>query len=78
MNDDEADTWGISRTVEYILHRKFKKVAAQFPDQLLTDATHVVQCLSDACKLRGHQVQVRSSVAAYYCYVTAMGKKRPK
>lgn len=42
--------WDIVPTVDYVLNRSYKRVALQFPDELLGDAPLVARRLQDALK----------------------------
>ena len=56
--DRHSPYWRIDDTVNYIRERNFNKIALQFPDSLLGDATGVSLAVQDACIEAGLSVQV--------------------
>lgn len=56
--DRHSPYWRIDDTVNYIQERNFNKIALQFPDSLLSDATEVSLAVQDACMEAGLSVQV--------------------
>ena len=58
------EEWRIADTAEYLCTRNFTVVAAQFPDELLAQATRVATLLQAECTRRGHAVEVSSCPAS--------------
>lgn len=58
MASDSNDVWRIQETANFICTRKYTKIAAQFPDELLDHVATVSFDLQNACREKGHIIQV--------------------
>jgi diphthamide synthase subunit DPH2 len=58
MAADSCDAWRIQETANFICTRKYTKIAAQFPDELLQHVASVSFDLQNACKELGHLIKV--------------------
>lgn len=58
MAADSSDAWRIQETANFICTRKYTKIAAQFPDELLQHVTSVSFDLQNACKEQDHVIKV--------------------
>jgi hypothetical protein len=58
MTTDSSDAWRIQETANFICTRKYIKIAAQFPDELLDHVASVSFDLQNACREQGHIVKV--------------------
>lgn len=68
----DSPYWRINNTVNYIRERKFRKIALQFPDSLLSDATEVSLALHHACIDAGLTVQVQFRfVSVLHSYIAS-------
>jgi diphthamide biosynthesis enzyme Dph1/Dph2-like protein len=58
MAADSSDSFKIQETANFICSRKYTKIAAQFPDELLNHVASVSFDLQNACKEQGHLIKV--------------------
>ena len=49
-------TWDLNGTSQYLVNRGYSRVALQFPDDLLDDATTVAAALQGQCAASGHLI----------------------
>lgn len=59
MNFDAI--WDIEGTVRYLLQRRFRRPALQFPDEHLADCKAVADAVRSRCDQIGHSVEVLTS-----------------
>ena len=64
MSSEDLGTWGIQDTADYICQNSYKRVTAQFPDELLSSAASVAFKLQSACKDRGHEIKASINFSA--------------